>query len=258
MTRVSAFSCTSLPGRAVAVAAAAFAVAAAGVFAVPSVAAAPQEGAASAGASPTPASSSSAPGTDIQRINQDLSDIDLLRPFLPLSLTRKQVDDIVAAMKETSAISTEVKRQDEEATRALAADIAKVRADALKGTLIPTAFDAKIAAAAKASDQRLAEAKQKAIKKLLTTLDATLTSSQKETVFEWEKQQLGGGYRVPAEYKSDPSKAPKEIVRALALVELIKYALLSDRTLTLLQQYKPADAPSAAAGAAAPAGTPAP
>jgi hypothetical protein len=69
-------------------------------------------------------------------------------------------------------------------------------------------------------------------------LNESLTPTQKATVEEWSKQQFGGR-RIPKKYEANPSKAPLEEVQALAIAALVERTLLFDRTLALLQQFKP-------------------
>ncbi|MBC8103335.1 MAG: hypothetical protein H7Z41_12220 [Cytophagales bacterium] len=199
---------------------------------------APKEKAALAPATAAAASS------EVDRLNQDLGDLELLRPLLPLNLTQSQVDSITAAMKEIASEWREVKKVDDAALKALAPDIEKAHAGALIGTPIPAEFEAKILEAQKASSARYTEAKQKALKRLLVLLNDSLTPVQKDSIDTWSAQQLGGR-RIPKKYQANPSQAPKTEVQALAIVALIERTLLLDRTLVLLQQLKPASAGSA-------------
>ncbi len=189
----------------------------------------------------TPAGKENAPVApgEIERMNQSLSDLELLRPLLPLNLTQKQVDDLVATMKGIAAQWAEIKKQDDAALRALGPDIAKVHAGVLTGTAIPKEFDAKIVEAQKAAAKRYNDARLDGLKRLVIHLNSSLTPTQKQAVEEWSKVQFGGR-RIPKKYQSEPSKAPVEEVQALAIAALVERTLLFDRTLALLQQYKPA------------------
>lgn len=192
----------------------------------------------------TPAAPAPAALSETDRMNQSLTDLELLRPLLPLNLTQKQVDSIVTAMKGIAAEWREVKKQDDAALKALGPDIEKAHAAALTGTPIPKEFDAKVVEAQKASAARYNEARLKAMKNLLLLLNDSLTAPQKDSIEAWSVQ-VFGGRRIPKQYQSNPSRAPKEEVQALAIAALIERNLLLDRTLTLLQQFKPASAASA-------------
>ncbi len=183
--------------------------------------------------------------SEIDRMNQSLSDLELLRPLLPLNLTQKQIDSIVTEMKAIATEWREVKKQDDAALKALGPDIEKAHAAALTGTPIPKEFDAKVVEAQKAAAVRYNDARLKAMKRLLLALNDSLTAGQKASVEAWSVQ-VFGGRRIPKQYQSNPSKAPKEEVQALAIAALIERTLLLDRTLTLLQQFKPASAAAAA------------
>jgi hypothetical protein len=175
---------------------------------------------------------------EIERMSQELGDLELLRPLLSLNLTQKQVDSIVSTMKEIAAEWRDVKKQDDAAWKALVPEIEKTHAAALTGTPIPKEFDAKIAEAQKGSLARYNEARLKGMKRLLLLLNDSLTPVQKDAVDAWSVKQFGGR-RIPKTYQANPSKAPKEEVQALAIAALIERTLLLDRTLILLQQYKP-------------------
>lgn len=192
-----------------------------------------------------PSSAAVVPPAASRQASQDLSDLTLLRPLAELQLTQKQVDALIATMKQTVALSASIKKQDDASLADMSAEIARVRADALQGAPVPADFETRLAAAEKASNDRYLAGKAQATKELLTTLSEILTPEQKGRALEWEKSQLNGGYRVPAQYQSDPSKAPPDAVQALALVEVINGSLLFDRTLALLQEYKPASAAAA-------------
>ena len=192
---------------------------------------------------PTPKEKTPAPVTagESDRINQNLTDLELLRPLLPLNLTQKQVDSLVTAMKEIAAEWRDIKKQDDDALKALGPDIDKAHAGVLIGTPIPKEFDAKVAEGQKAAAKRYDDARLKAMKRLVILLNDSLTAPQKDSVEAWSVQQFGGR-RIPKKYQANPSKAPKEEVQALAIAALIERTLLLDRTLTLLQQFKPAAA----------------
>lgn len=179
--------------------------------------------------------------SEVDRLNQNLGDLELLRPLLALNLTQKQIDSVVTMMKEIATEWREVKKLDDAALKALSPDIEKAHAAALTGTPIPKEFDAKMLEAQKAAAARYNDARLKAMKRLLVLLDSSLTPAQKDGVDSWSVQ-IFGGRRIPAQYKATPAKAPKAEVQALAIAALIERTLLLDRTLTLLQQYKPASA----------------
>lgn len=194
---------------------------------------------------------------DIQRMTQNLNDLELLRPLLSLNLTQTQVDSLVATMKGIAAQWTEVKKQDDAALKALGPDIDKVHAAVLTGAPIPKEFDAKILEGQKAAAKRYNDARLDGMKRLVLHLNESLTPTQKASVEAWSVQQFGGR-RIPKKYQANPSKAPKAEVQALAIAALIERTLLFDRTLTLLQQFKPAStAADPASENSAPAAPPA-
>ena len=186
---------------------------------------------------PPPKEKPAIPSAEIDRVNQSLSDLELLRPLLPLNLTQKQVDGIVAAMKEIAAEWREVKKQDDAALVALGPDIDKAHTAVLTGVPIPKEFDAKIIDAQKASANRYNVAHTNALRRLLTLLTGSLKDAQKDKVDAWSVEQFGGR-RIPKKYQAKPAAAPKEEVQGLAIAALIEHSLLLDRTLILLQQFK--------------------
>jgi hypothetical protein len=183
-------------------------------------------------------------------MNQNLSDLELLRPLLSLNLTQQQVDSLVTTMKGIAAQWTEIKKQDDAALKALGPDIEKVHAAALSGAPIPKEFDAKILEAQKAAAKRYNDARLDGMRRLVLHLNQSLNAAQKATVEEWSKQQFGGR-RIPKKYEANPSKAPVEEVQALAIAALVERTLLFDRTLALLQQFKPVSATADAVSEAA-------
>jgi len=187
----------------------------------------------------------------LQTASQALNDMELVRPVLDLRLTRSQIDSLLAALKETRALSVAVKQQDEDALKLLAPDILTAHDALFKGGTVPADFDKKMAAAQKASAERFEAARVKALKRLLTTLNDSLTPAQKDAAEAWSVQ-FFGGRRIPKKYQANPSAAPKEEVQAMALAALIEQALMNDRAYGLMQQYVPAEATSAPAAPAAP------
>jgi hypothetical protein len=196
---------------------------------------------------PAPKEKAAAAAGEVERISQNLNDIELLRPLLTLNLTQALVDSLVATMKEIAAEWREVKKMDDAAMKALESEIDKVHADALIGIPIPKDFDAKFAAAQKVSATRYNDARLKGLKRLVLHLSDSLTAPQKDRVEAWSVQTFGGRV-IPKKYQANPSKAPKVEVQALAIAGLVERTLLFDRTLVLLQQFKPT-----ASAAAAPA-----
>ena len=203
---------------------------------------------------PPPKEKPAVSSAEIDRMNQSLSDLELLRPLLTLNLTQKQVDGIVAAMKEIAAEWREVKKQDDAALAALGPDIDKVHTTVLTGAPIPKDFDAKIIDAQKASADRYNTAHTNAMRRLLTLLTDSLKDAQKDKVDAWSVEQFGGR-RIPKKYQAKPASAPKEEIQGLAIAALIEHSLLLDRTLILLQQFKPGSdsAPDPAKGDTPPA-----
>jgi len=203
----------------------------------------------------------------LQSASQALNDMELVRPVLDLHLTRSQIDSLLAALKETRALSVAVKQQDEDALKLLTPDILTAHDALFKGGAVPADFDKKMAAAQKASAERFEAARVKALKRLLTTLNDSLTPAQKDAAEAWSVQ-FYGGRRIPKKYQANPSAAPKEEVQAMALAALIEQALMNDRSYSLIQQYVPAaaaapasdsgSAAAAATAAAAPPASPAP
>jgi hypothetical protein len=50
-----------------------------------------------------------------------------------------------------------------------------------------------------------------------------------------QSEKAFGGKRVPKAFQSNPEKAPKDQVEALALIEFVKGVLLIDRTIVLME-----------------------
>lgn len=179
------------------------------------------------------------PNAAALKVREQIDDLSLLKSLIPLKLTAEQIDALVVPMRAASTAATALQKQSDEAVTALAADINKAYTGALAGTPISDALEKKVADGNKAAADRYQAARRKAVSEILTVAKLQLTSTQKEEI---EKQCIAfyGGKRVPARYKEDPSKAPRQEVLDLAVQGYIEQILLFDRTATLLEKMRAA------------------
>ncbi len=181
------------------------------------------------------------PLTGVPKVREQIDDLSLLKSLIPLKLTTEQIEALVVPMRAASTAATALQKQADEAVAALAPDVNKAYTGALAGTPIPESLEKKVADGNKAAADRYQAARRKAVSEILAVAKLQFTPSQKEEI---EKQCIAfyGGKRVPARYKEDPSKAPRQEVADLAVQGYIEQILLFDRTLTLLEKMRTAQA----------------
>jgi hypothetical protein len=194
---------------------------------------------------PPPAAAPTLPA-DVQKVLTQIGDLNLLKVIAPLHLTAEQIDKLLVPMRAISTEGEAKRKQDYEALRALADDVAKARTDALAGTPVPDEVGVKVAKASNASEDRYAAAKKDAIARIFAVAKETLTPTQKDEVEAEVTKMYGGRRLVPREYKDRPSAAPKEAVQDLALSAFVEQVLIMDRTAVLLGEMKSASSPPAA------------
>jgi hypothetical protein len=173
----------------------------------------------------------------VQTVREQIADLVLLQSLVPLKLTAEQIDALLPPMKAASAAAAKLRKQDDDAVKGLATEIAKTHSAALTGTPIPEATEKLVLDADKASAERIADARKTALKEIFTALKTALDDSQKAEV-ERQSEKAFGGKRVPKQYQANPAKAPKEIVQDLALAAFAERILLFDRAIPLLEKLK--------------------
>lgn len=179
------------------------------------------------------------PATTIAFIN----DLGLLKALVPLKLTPDQNTRLLAILRQIAEEAKTRAKQDEDALRALSADVETARRDALAGVPVTQELEERVAQAAKAAEERSQRARRGAANRILGVAKAALTPEQRVLIAEQSVKALGGQL-VPRQYQSDPSKAPPEVVQDLATVSFIERVLLNERAIEVLSQMKP-PAPSA-------------
>ena len=192
-----------------------------------------------------PAASSS--GRDTVTILFNINDLGLLRALLPLKLTAPEISalkDVFAKLIEEDKARV---RQDEDGLRALAADVEQARTAALAGEPISTELEARVAATAKAAQDRERTARNRAIQRVLAVVKQSFTPEQQKQMAA-QSMKVPGGKRVPREYAPNPEKAPPSVVQDLAVAFFIEKVLLNDRAPQVIGALKPFPAPEALAG----------
>lgn len=164
-----------------------------------------------------------------------INDLGLLKALLPLKLTDDQRAKLLDILRQVAQQAKSRARQDEAALRALAADVAKARAEALAGTDVPAELEERVAAARKAAEDRQKRARADAIGRILAVAKATLTPEQRERISAQSVKALGGRL-VPREFRNNPDKAPREAVLDLATASFIEWVLLNERAIEVLSQ----------------------
>ena len=175
-----------------------------------------------------------APLTVLAQIN----DLGLLKALLPLKLTGEQIGALLTAMRAAAEDGKKRAQADDAALRALAADVAKAHAEALAGNAIPDELETRVAAASATAETRGKRARAAATGKILDAAHDALTPEQQDRIEAASEKALGGKL-VPKEFQADPSKAPKQAVRDLAMAQFIQNVLLNERSIEVLSQMKP-------------------
>lgn len=188
---------------------------------------------------------------DVQATLNQIGDLDLLKALLPLKLYEEQRVKILEILREVASSGAEKRRQDFEAVRAVAAAIEKSHKGALsEGEAIPAEVEQIVLKLLADSEKRFNEQKRSALERVYTVLRPLLNAPQMDSV-EAQAERMQGGRRVPREYASNPSKAPREKVQDLALATFIERILLPERAIDVLTRMKTRSAAEQAAAAAA-------
>ncbi|MGC4044258.1 MAG: hypothetical protein QM758_10705 [Armatimonas sp.] len=176
----------------------------------------------------------------VSKAREQIDDLGLLKALIPLKLTSAQIEAILVPMRAASATAVKLQKQSDDAVAALAPDVAKAYQDAIAGKPVPEALEKKVADGTKAASERYLAARRKAVSEILAVAKEKLTETQKK---EAERQCIAfyGGKRVPAQYKENPDKAPRDVVLDLAVQGYIEQVLLFDRTMTLLEKMREAE-----------------
>jgi hypothetical protein len=183
------------------------------------------------------------PPADIQKVFNEVADLDLLKALAPLRLTEDQIRKLVDIMKSAAALGEQKRKEDYAAWRALAEDVAKARQEALNGTEISAEVEARIVKGISESEKRVQDLRQEGASRIWSVVRETLTAAQKDEIEKQASKMLGGKRLVPREFKDNPAKAPKEAVQDLMLMVYVERILASDRAINLLGKIKPASAP---------------
>jgi hypothetical protein len=189
-----------------------------------------------------------APAADPNLVRQQLYDLALLHALQDVNLTEDQLKTILPIVKEIAESDKDRRQKDDDAIREIAADVAKARTEAVAGTLIPKELEDRVVEVQKTIVARAATARRAAIEKILADFWPILTETQK-TAMEVQSRAFYGGRRVPAPYRSNPTKAPKAEVQKLAVGAFVENVLLDDRCLPLLESLKPLKTETTAAEA---------
>jgi hypothetical protein len=175
--------------------------------------------------------------SNVLKVREQIDDLGLLKSLIPLQLTSPQIEALLVPMRAASTAATALQKQSDDAVLALAAEVSKARDTGLANKPIPEALEKKIAEAARAAAERYQAARRKAVSEILAVAKVKLSEGQKKEI---EKQCIAfyGGKRVPAQYRENPDKAPREVVLDLAVQGYIEQNFLFDRTLTLLEKMR--------------------
>lgn len=175
---------------------------------------------------------------DPNTVRRNLYDLGLLRALQTVDFDAAQIKALQALVKETLDADKERRKKDDDAMREIAEVVQKAHTGALAGELIPSQVESDYAEKQKAVLARLGTAKREAIEKILGVLYPTLIASQKNAM-EKLSEEFYGTKRIPAKYRDDPKKAPREAVQQLAAGAFVENILLDDRMPTLLATLKP-------------------
>ncbi len=183
------------------------------------------------------------PPADIQKIFNDIADLDLLKALAPLHLTEDQIRKLADIMKSAAALGEQKRKEDYAAWRTLSEDVAKARQDALSGIDVTAETETKILKVVSDSEKRVQDLRKEASGRIWSVAREVLTPAQKDEVEKMTSKMLGGKRLVPREYKDNPTKAPKEAVQDLMLMVYVERILTSDRAIDLIGKIKPASTP---------------
>lgn len=179
---------------------------------------------------------------EVQKVFDNIADLDLLKAISPLKLTEDQIRKLVDIMKSAAALGEQKRKEDNAAWKSLAEDVAKAHEAALSGTEISADLEARIVKVAKDSEKRVQELRKEGAARIWSVAREALTPTQKDEMEKQAAKMLGGKRMVPREYKDDPSKAPKEAVQDLMMMVYVERILANDRAIELMGKIKPASA----------------
>ncbi len=185
-----------------------------------------------------PATVPSLPPPDVQKVMGEIADLDLLKVLQPLKLTKDQREKLLVPLREAVKVGAARRKEDYDGLRALGAEIAKARTEAINGASIPADLEAKVTKTVIASDERANAARKQAVASIGAVANDILTSEQKDAMEKLVGKALGGKRLVPAKYRANPNSAPKAEVQALALAFYVEQVLLNERAVDLLTQMK--------------------
>ena len=173
------------------------------------------------------------------QVREQIDDLGLLKSLVPLQLTPAQIEALLPPMRAASTAAVALRKQSDEAVLALADEVAKAYALAIAGKPLPESLEKKTTEAGRAANERFLAARRKAVGEILAVAKVKLTETQKKEI---ERQCIAfyGGKRVPALYKENPDKAPREVVLDLALQGYIEQNFLFDRSVYLLEKMRAA------------------
>jgi len=187
------------------------------------------------GASPPPAPGKNA---DVGVVVGNINDLGLLRALQPVKLAAAQLTPLLTLLRKLEDEARSGYKKDDDALRALAAEVDKARTSALSGTPIPAELETKVAALSKAAEERVKKVRTDAVLRLLAVVKETFTPEQQKAMASQTEKVLGGK-RVPREFAANPSKAPAQVVQDLAVAYFIEMIFLNERSVLVLSQMKP-------------------
>lgn len=174
------------------------------------------------------------PNPDAVRARDMYADLRLLDSLLPLELTKDQIKQLLVPMKAAQKEYEGLLKQGDDAAKGLADALTEARNAAIEGKKAPAELSKKIDDLGKAAETRQVTAYQKSVESTLAVTLKVLTAPQKGDLLR-QSEKAFGGKRVPKAFQSNPEKAPKDQVEALALIEFVKGVLLIDRTIVLME-----------------------
>lgn len=183
---------------------------------------------------PPPAYTLPMPPADVQKVTNEVADLDLLKALVPLRLTKDQTTKLIVPLRKASEAGVAARKDDETAVRALAAEVTKARTGALAGTPVGADMENRVVKLLADSEERTTKVRKEGATAVQSVARDILTSEQKDEIERQVGKMLGGKRLIPAKYRANPSQAPKEEVQNLAVGVFIERILLNDRALSLL------------------------
>jgi hypothetical protein len=174
---------------------------------------------------------------DVQKTMDQIGDLDLLVALTPLRLSKEQADKAAAALEAIARSGGEIDAQGNASIRAVAADVAKARADGLAGTPPDSDATARINKALDEIGKRAAATHTAAINRAVTALKDILTPEQVKAIKVQYAGWVGGKITVPGKYRDDPEKQ-KAYINDMALGAFTERILLNQRAIGLLHVIK--------------------